>query len=183
MIREANTDDLKQIIDITVRSRQSIYANVMPASIWSDKPYEDWYKSFSAIIDGTTHIEKAKLFVVDDNNNIHGFGVAGYLDENYRDKLSLHWIWEIFLDPNQKGHGYGKMLMHEMIAFFMKDGAKEFGLSVGKTNTHARGFYNKIGGEVIKTFDENNVHGHIVPAYIYQWDNLSEALELTRYDD
>ena len=176
-IRRAIPDDLPNIIDIAVRSRQKIYAEVMPVSIWSDKPYEQWHDNYLATIEKRSKIEKPYFCVYENvDQKITGFGIAGYIDKDYRKTLPLHWIHEIFLDPKETGKGQGSMLMNAMAIYFKNDNAKECGLCVGKTNIKAHNFYNKLGGKVLKDFDENDVHGHIVPAHIYYWDDIDELI-------
>jgi GNAT superfamily N-acetyltransferase len=177
-VRLATTNDLLQIIDIAIRSRQLIYADTMPDSIWSDKPYDEWYNNYLATLERRSKIEKPYFCVFEnDHQIISGFAIAGYIDKDYREHLPLHWVHEIFLNPNQTGKGQGKSLMHAMAQFFKQDNAKECGLCVGKTNKNAHQFYDRLGGKILKNFDENDVHGHIVPAHIYFWDDIDTLID------
>ncbi len=177
VVRHAKEQDLPQIIDIAIRSRQLIYADLMPTSVWEEKPYDEWYSNYLATIESRSKIEKPFFCVFETDNKITGFGIAGYIDVGFRDHLPLHWVHEIFLDPAETGKGQGKQLMHAMAKFFKEDNAKECGLCVGKDNKKAHKFYENLGGTILKDFDENDVHGFTVPAHIFYWDDINSLIE------
>ncbi|MEM8833987.1 MAG: GNAT family N-acetyltransferase, partial [Pseudomonadota bacterium] len=157
--------------------------DVMPVSVWSEKPYEEWEAGYKDIMHGRSKIENHYFCLIEDQDQkILGFGVAGYVYPESRHNLPLHWIHEIFLDPDQTGNGYGKHIMNAMAQYMLDDDAKICGLCVGKTNKRAQKFYEDTGAKILRDFDDNIVHGYKVPAHIYQWDDVELLYKNTKSD-
>lgn len=178
-VRAAQTNDIPAIIEIACKARQKIYADFMDADIWKQKRDQDFEGTYTSILLGTSSIEKTFFPVlVDDQNQVVGYGIAGYISEAYRDTCPLHWIHEIFLDPEKTGAGYGKQLMKSMGEYFQSLAENhEFGLSVGQTNEDALRFYKNLGGTVLRAVDDNKVHGYDIPANIIVWKSEKDLLQ------
>jgi len=65
-----------------------------------------------------------------------------------------NWVWdnkkygeihELFVDPNYRGRGIGKVLFEKAIERLLKEGAKNIGLWVGEKNEKAKKMYEKEG--------------------------------------
>jgi len=176
-IRKARIEDLDAIVDIACRSRQSIYADFIEASVWEEKRAEYFPSVYTNYIQGTSNIEHAFFRLLEDEKGlIAGFAAAGYVGKDWRDKVPLHWIHEIFLDPGKTGGGCGQLLMKEMGKHFQGLGDGPIGLSVGQGNQNAIRFYQKLGGRIQTKLDDNKVHGVTVPSNIIVWDNNDDLL-------
>lgn len=73
--------------------------------------------------------------------------VVGYLwvGRDRSDDPTAWWVWDIFVEPQYRGKGYGKagMLLAEKYA--ASQGAASIGLNVFGFNSSARGLYESIG--------------------------------------
>lgn len=176
-IREAHLQDINSIIDIGYRSRQKIYADFVDAALLDKKCTEEFPKMYKDIIKGKSQIENHFFPVLEDNEgNIIGYGIAGYVAKDWRDKVPLHWIHEIFLEPLNTGKGHGTIIMKSMTEHLCLFGEGPMALSVSQSNNYALRFYQKLGGYIYNKNDDNKVYGMPVPAYVIAWKDKQELL-------
>ncbi|AJC61513.1 sortase-like acyltransferase [Streptomyces sp. 769] len=77
-------------------------------------------------------------------------GVAvGYLwiGPDTSDDAGAWWIWDIVIDADKRGRGFGRMAMTLGEEYARAQGAHTLGLSVFGFNTGARGLYESLGYE------------------------------------
>jgi ribosomal protein S18 acetylase RimI-like enzyme len=102
---------------------------------------ESMARSFPSGTPGPGH---AVFDVVDDA------GVAvGYLwiGPDTSDDAGAWWIWDIVIDADKRGRGFGRMAMVLGEEYALAQGARTLGLSVFGFNTGARGLYESLGYE------------------------------------
>ncbi|MFH7323063.1 GNAT family N-acetyltransferase [Aeromicrobium sp. JJY06] len=76
--------------------------------------------------------------------------VAGYLwlgHDTSGDSRSW-WVWDVFVEPEQRGRGVGRAAMRLAEEYARDAGAQTLGLSVFGFNEAARGLYESLGYEV-----------------------------------
>jgi ribosomal protein S18 acetylase RimI-like enzyme len=72
---------------------------------------------------------------------------VGYLwiGPDTSDDPAAWWVWDIAIDADQRGHGYGRAAMVLGEEYARHQGATTLGLNVFGTNTVARGLYEALG--------------------------------------
>lgn len=82
--------------------------------------------------------------VVDDAGEPVGYLWIG---PDTSDDAGAWWIWDIEIDADQRGRGFGRMAMVLGEEYARAQGAHTLGLSVFGFNTGARGLYESLGFE------------------------------------
>lgn len=74
---------------------------------------------------------------------------VGYLwiGPDTSDDAGAWWIWDIVIDADKRGRGFGRMAMVLGEEYARAQGAHALGLSVFGFNTGARGLYESLGYE------------------------------------
>ncbi|MBK9737660.1 MAG: GNAT family N-acetyltransferase [Saprospiraceae bacterium] len=122
-IREANTDDIKQIQIV----RNSVTENTLSSpNLVTDEDCRE----FITI--------RGKAWVCEINNEIVGFSIADLKDHN---------IWALFLRPDFEKKGIGKQLHDTMLDWYFKQTKETVWLGTSP-NTRAEAFYRKAGWTV-----------------------------------
>jgi len=57
------------------------------------------------------------------------------------------WVWDVVIDPEHRGQGYGRAAMQLAETYAHARGARTLGLSVFGFNSAARGLYESLGYE------------------------------------
>ena len=60
------------------------------------------------------------------------------------------WVWDIEIDGDKRGHGYGRAAMLLGEEYARQQGARTLGLNVFGSNAVARGLYEKLGYETMQ---------------------------------
>jgi len=55
------------------------------------------------------------------------------------------WVWDVAIQPNRRGHGYGRAAMELAERLAQKNGASSIGLNVFAHNQVARDLYSSLG--------------------------------------
>ncbi|SEI99848.1 GNAT family N-acetyltransferase [Demequina mangrovi] len=77
-------------------------------------------------------------------------GTVGYLwiGSDISDDDAAWWVWDIVVDPEHRGRGFGREAMRLAEDRARESGARTLGLSVFGRNTSARGLYESLGYEI-----------------------------------
>lgn len=78
----------------------------------------------------------------DDNNRLTGLLLA-------RSAAGEGEILTLCVDPDRRGQGLGRQLVHKMLADLGRDGTHEFFLEVAQCNHTAQGLYQRCGFSII----------------------------------
>ncbi|TQL47073.1 GNAT family acetyltransferase [Homoserinimonas aerilata] len=90
--------------------------------------------------------DNAVFDVVDDAGAVVGYLWVGR--DTSGDSRSW-WIWDIVIDPEQRGKGLGRATMRLAEEYARSQGASTMGLSVFGFNHTARGLYESLGYETV----------------------------------
>jgi GNAT superfamily N-acetyltransferase len=66
-------------------------------------------------------------------------------------ELSSAFIYELFLDEEQRGRGLGRASLEALETLALDQGAATLGLNVFASNTHARALYESYGFSAVST--------------------------------
>ncbi len=78
-----------------------------------------------------------------------GVGVVGYVwvGTDVSDDAAAWWVWDVAIDPEHRGRGWGRSAMELAERYARDQGARTLGLSVFGFNAAARGLYESLGYE------------------------------------
>lgn len=80
------------------------------------------------------------LLVLDDGTELKGYVLVGTAPD-----ASRSWILGLGITPDERGRGYGRRLMREVLRLLRADGVREVLLTVSPANTAAILLYENLG--------------------------------------
>lgn len=122
------------------------YANEhVKAGNWSrENALENAKKQFDQLLPEGLHTKDQKLSTVMDGDEAVGI-LWLHVKSNENDKRAF--IYDIELDENQRGKGYGTATMAHLEAYAKEEGITQIGLHVFAHNKSALALYQKMGFE------------------------------------
>lgn len=139
MIRQATNEDALTISTIHALSWKRIYRGIIPDAYLDELPLDFWQESFERWLSSGS--VRARL-VLEDARPVGciSFGCA-------REEKLSGWgeIVSLYLLPDHRSMGYGRMLVDEALNEFRTEGYGNVYLWVVKENASARAFYERMG--------------------------------------
>ena len=111
---------------------------------------------------------KPTFIVTDNQSTILGFVNGGLEREN--DPVYTAELYALYLLKNYHGHGYGEVLFRTIVREFLEQNYTAMLLWVLSTNP-SRGFYEKMGGQYLKT-KAIDIGGETLEEVAYGWTDL-----------
>lgn len=164
-IRQATSEDVKDIAKVHVDSWKTTYKGIVPDSYLNklsyDKRTELWEKN---ITDQRTYT------IVAENkaSQVVGFASAGKKAENT--VANSGDLTSIYLLQEYQGRGVGKKLLEEVFRYFKQLGYEKIFVEVLSDNK-TRYFYEHYGATIEKTA-QININGKILNELIYVWNDI-----------
>jgi len=110
---------------------------------------------YKAMIEMMT-IYLTSFYVAEAEGRIVGFS-AGAVEETDQEKYGH--ICNLAVSPEMQGFGIGRLLLRKVEREFFLSGCTACSLEVRRSNTHAHGFYERIGYEDVIVFGEYYADG------------------------
>lgn len=142
-VRDAAVPDAPALARIRVTSWRSTYAGIVPASILDHMDLERNTAFFAARIaepDGNR-----TLVIEDEPGRVVGYALAGPCADPDPDAVALGEIQAVYLDPEARGRGFGRMLLEASMTTLAGAGCAAAVLWVLTPNLAARRFYERLG--------------------------------------
>jgi len=154
-VRNATTDDIPLIRELTFRVWPQTYASILSADqidymlhlMYSEDSLKKQFE------DGCNFV-----IVYNDNEPV-GFASS---QETEPSVFKLH---KIYVLPSQQGKGTGRFLLDHIINEVKEKGGKALQLQVNRFNK-AKAFYSKLGFEVIREADFDIGNGYYMNDYV-----------------
>lgn len=161
IIRYANKNDLNEIVNLKIKGWQTAYANIIDNEYLGSLKFDKEFEKFDKQYDIDT------IIVAEKENKIVGFcRFYLYQDEEYDCEIR-----EIYVDPNMKRTGIGRLLFSKALEIFKNENKKTMILGVFKENYGAREFYKKMNGVECGN-DSMAIQGKIYDITKYKFDIL-----------
>ena len=103
---------------------------------------------FDELLKSGLHTENQSIFHVTDEATGENVGIVWY---SYKEEDRQVFLYEIWMDPNFRGKGYGTQTMEELHRQSKELGAQKVGLHVFGQNTGAIALYRRLG------YEENSI--------------------------
>lgn len=138
MIRTANSNDIKQIADIKVRGWQQAYKGIVDSNYLKNMTLKSQIDNYS------NHYDLNNIVVAEKDNKIVGFCRFCF---SHNSDIDCE-IREIYVEPTLKRMGIGSMLFNYTKSYLKSNENKKLAVGVFTDNSHARQFYEKMGGKI-----------------------------------
>ncbi|GAE34498.1 GNAT family N-acetyltransferase [Halalkalibacter akibai] len=98
---------------------------------------------------------KGEYYVIGDHQSIHGWILLGETPLPYEHEI-VGMVLELYVLPQWRKHGYGKILMQYAIDFYKRKGFKRVQLNVFSGNP-AKNLYDSLGFQDVSTLMERRI--------------------------
>src|SRR4029077_15486110 len=145
MVRLAVVDDAAAIARVHVASWRTTYRGLLPdeflASLGEDPYTERWSR---VIATGSS-----RGFVVDENGDVVGFASCGR--ERAGEVGFAGELYAIYVLDSAQRQGHGRQLVRAVAGALLKMRLNDMIVWVLRDNTHARHFYERLGGVYVRS--------------------------------
>jgi len=173
-IRKAQKSDADQYVRLTAKVWRSAYAHFVPSEVFDkmDADIDAQTKRISETL-GTENIKTSGriCYVAVDGKRIVAYAFAGVSGRyEYYEKQGCCGLYGMNVDPEYQGLGLGKKLFNMVASKFFKHGYTKMFNGVLKENIKARGFYEKMGGQLDSYEKPFEKLGYSFPEVFYTYD-------------
>lgn len=164
LIRRATIDDVVEISNLYVTSLKDTFNGIFSEGYLSKLTPKSKYQQWKRNIENPNNI----VLVIENDQEIVGMIVGAFVREG--GKISRQGnILAVYINPNYKRMGYGKILVRALFDEFKKHNITKCVANVFKNNNN-RGFFEHVGGMLV---DERPVdEAHVISIFVYSWDNI-----------
>lgn len=143
MIRVMTEKDIHSVREVALASWGETYSALFP-----DEILAEWFeRNYSAPM-LSKQLEKTKMFVIEEEQQVVGFASFTKVDEDGDSELTA-----LHISPAHTQKGYGTSLVGKGIEELQKRGLHLY-VYVESLNLAARAFYEKLGFHLLEEFDE-----------------------------
>lgn len=145
-IRKAKDEDCEKLAVLKRQIWETTYRGIYPDDKLDNYHLETHQKKFAEMM------KRQSLFVATDGDLIIGYASCGPIlrpFDNHQYDIGL-----LYLKEEYQGQGVGKALFNRAKEELARQGADEFIVSCNKYNLKAQGFYEAMGGEIVKVEED-----------------------------
>lgn len=161
-IIEADLSHISEIKQIAIKSWEITYSEILSQEQF-DYMIEMMY-SHTALNKQMTELNHHFL-LINDSSTSNYYGFVSY-ELNYKDqpKTKIH---KLYLLPECKGLGMGRLLMNKVIEAAKFANNSHLSLNMNRSNK-SLGFYQQMGFEIVGEEDINIGNGYLMEDYIFE---------------
>ena len=156
MVREALENDIEGIARVWIAAWRWAYASVLPADF-----IEARCDLGRRMDNARADLSRGRMLVVDEEG-VQGFARA--LVPSSRAGFDAE-ISGLYVHPDASRKGVGHALVRAMAGEFLHQGCRSMAIQTLRDNAIGRGFYEKIGGDLVGTDEWSGF-----PCVWYGWD-------------
>jgi ribosomal protein S18 acetylase RimI-like enzyme len=177
-IRIAKAADAAAIAIIHVESWRETYTGIVPDDVLAGLSVDQRTATWHRILCDPTTFYSSAVFVAERKGAIFGFACCGMQrSETLRAQGYDGEVSSIYILHSSQRQGFGSALMGAMAQELRRRQLHAASLWVLRENANARGFYERIGGEIVGEKEDIRQHGVFIEV-AYGWHNLAELAEL-----
>jgi len=159
VVKEALPNEFNIIQDIAYKTWPKTYGNIV-----SEQQLDYMLNAFYSLEGLNKNVANSHHFLLA-NEGETTLGFASYV-HNYQNK-SVTKIPKIYILPEAQGKGVGKILIDAIALLAISHGSEKLTLNVNRFNP-AKGFYEKLGFDVVAEEDIKLDHGYLMEDYIME---------------
>jgi ribosomal protein S18 acetylase RimI-like enzyme len=172
-IRRAELKDAGDIARVRTTSWKQSYIGFAPDALLAKLDINaDRQRIEAAMVDPAS---KTLRFVAEAAGKLVGMGSCGPAREQADNKRGE--VYTLYLLQEAKGQGIGRALFVEMARQLAANGYASLQLNVLERNLPARGFYEKLGGKLVKE-GLFKYDGFELPDVTYVWDDIGTLAKI-----
>lgn len=172
IIRTATLADAAPLAEVHIACWLETYPGLMPDAVLERLSVPDRTKRWQAILDKPDAYNGAVVLLVERDSRIVGFGAYGDQRETDLSKLGFTGeITAVYLLRQMQKQGLGLALMAALARGLIVREHRAANLWVLRENAQARGFYGRLGGEVVGE-KEDRRDGAVLIELAYGWRDL-----------
>lgn len=171
-IRTATVADAVPLAELHIACWRETYPGLMPEAVLNRLSLPDRTQRWQAILGHPDVYNGAVVLLIECERRLVGFGSYG--DQRASDLLAKGFTGEItalYLLRAAQKQGLGRALMATLARGLIARGHRAANLWVLRENVQARGFYERLGGEVVGE-KEDERDGAVLIELAYGWRNL-----------
>ncbi|MFD9892805.1 GNAT family N-acetyltransferase [Amycolatopsis sp. NPDC059027] len=161
VIREAVAADATAIGSVHVASWRVAYAGHVSDDVLSGLSILDRARQWEEVLGAAE--PRGTVVVLESAGWLGGFAAFGSALEDSGGQL-----YALYVDPQQWGRGWGRLLLDEAVTRLASAGHAEAVLWVLDTNTRARTFYERAGWKPDGATKTEELHGAVLPTVRYR---------------
>jgi ribosomal protein S18 acetylase RimI-like enzyme len=173
-VRQAHVDDAESVAELYVAIANEIYANVLPSRVLDTLTIELGVEHWRRVIAKVDKIARGKVYVAEINAvTFAGFGYCSLQRaQNLTTRGFQGEVQSLYLTASARRNGGGRALMAEMAAHLRQQNVRGVACWVLREDMAARGFYERLNGELIeeRVITMNNIS--ICTEVAYGWTDL-----------
>jgi GNAT superfamily N-acetyltransferase len=143
-VRLARPDDIERIAEIHIASWSRAYRGLIPEEALDARTVAGRMSDWRSWL-GDAALVDHRLYVIEDPSGVAGFSFAGPTDDDDLDPGTTVNVGALYLDPDRRGTGLGRVLLDHVLADFGSRGFRVATLYVLIGNQGARRFYARLG--------------------------------------
>ncbi len=148
IIRSARLEDLDALARLHVLVWRDTYRLLAPAAAYEALDESKRRKHWEELLNRNP--AQWQTLVAEHDSRLVGFGHAG--PASHEVMTGAGEIVHLYVDPSSQGHGIGRTLLHQLMAFLTSTGHSTIKLAVVRGNDQALRFYERAGGRVVGEF-------------------------------
>jgi len=176
-IRPALVADASAIAQVHVRAWRETYSGLMPDDLLANLSVARRAERWQRILSEPENFDGAAVFIAEHEGAAIGFGSSGkqrtqaLKDRGYTAEISALYVLSF-----AQRRGVGSSLMDALARTLLGRGHRAASLWVLRENAAARGFYERLRGEVVSRKEERRETATLVEI-AYGWRDLGDLLK------
>lgn len=155
VLRQATAGDAEAIAAVHIAAWEETYAGLLPEEMWRGQNLERRALNWRNLISRGQTTAGSAVLVAMNRDDVIGFGCCHpQRDSSLRDAGYVGETGAIYVLRASQGIGVGRALMRDMVTHLRAAGLCSMALWVLRENVRARGFYERLGGAIIATKDD-----------------------------
>jgi GNAT superfamily N-acetyltransferase len=176
-IRLARRDDApgmaRVIVDTFLSSNRGILSDEALRRRKKEWTYEvsarNWQRALAEIA-GEIDSRECVYVAEDENGEIAGVSV-GCPSADATESDAIGEVSALYVRERNQGQGVGRALVQATAAYLAQRGMTKLHIRTQAANSQSRGFYEKLGGEMIGTAEDDG-DGELLLLVVYEWANI-----------
>lgn len=161
-IIQGNTSHIPTIQDIAIKSWRITYADILSPE--QRKYMIEMMYSTTALNKQITEQNHHFLLIKDESSSDYQGFISYEFNYKNQPKTKIH---KLYLLPECKGKGMGRILINKVIALAQSADNNFLSLNMNRDNK-SLGFYKQMGFEIVKEEDNDIGNGYLMEDYIFE---------------